>query len=236
MRNLKSLTKKLFLNLLLVLMIGCAGPNRKPETQFMGSVQGAMTGAASGAMTGFHLGIGAGPAALAGAGVGALAGGMQGYAHDVLQEKNEKLQKQINKEEERAKVHQILRAHYEDRLRLSPSREIYPADTFFFGDERKICRDRVPLVTEISKLTKERMPWSRFAVTAYVKSADEDSEFAKDLAESRAKEISNYLIKAGIEPRRVVARGVIVPNEVIVDPTDKPGRYSQAIEFSLLDR
>ena len=244
-RSLLMRFPKVFL-LTTAFLTSCVGPVREPDTQGTGTVFGAMEGAASGAITGFNLGIGTGPGALVGAGLGGLAGGMQGYAADVLEQENLKIQKQITKQERIIFAHQILKQHYEKRLRVHPSREIFPADIFFSGDERKIRQSSVPIVEEIAKLTKERMPWSRFAVISYVKSNEEVKEDDLDyntkvryqlgLTEARAKEISNYLIKAGIEPRRILARGTIIAAPILVDPEDKPLRYSQAIEFALLDK
>ena len=85
-------------------------------------------------------------------------------------------------------------------------------------------------------MNKDRLSWSRLVVQAYVKSPDAESAYAKQLAEGRAREIFDWLVQAGIEPRRIVARGVVVPEPVLVDPADDPLRYAQAVELIPLDR
>lgn len=222
--------------LLLASLGACAGATPGPDKQFAGELRGAVTGAGAGAVTGFQLGAGSGPGALVGAGLGAVAGGISGAMTDATEEASLALSRNVRVERERATVHEVLQDHYVRRMELHPSRDIYPADLFFNGDAERLCPSAVPIVKEIARLTKHRMPWSRFVVASYVRSGKEPSAYAKHLAEARAKEIADALIKYGVEPRRVLARGVVVDAPLVKDPYDHPDRYSQAIEFLPSDR
>jgi outer membrane protein OmpA-like peptidoglycan-associated protein len=227
-------TRSAFIISTLTLLLGaCAGPTPGPDKQFEGELTGALSGAGAGAVTGFQLGVGTGPGAFVGAGFGAVAGGIQGAMDDLSEAQTALLQARIKKEKERAAVHEILQEHYQRRLELFPSRDIFPADIFFSGDDSKLCRRGVALVGEIAKMNKFRAPWSKLVIASYVKSSDPESDYAKFLSEKRAKEIGDYFVKSGIEARRVEARGVIVDAPIVVDPTDHPARYSQAIEIIL---
>ncbi len=230
--------KKLSLTFSIIVasLTGCAGPYQGPDKQFAGSVQGAATGAGAGAVTGFQVGAGTGPGALVGAGLGAVAGGIQGIVQDKNEEDLLRLSAATRTEREKAYVQEILTEHYKRRLELFPTRDIYPADLFFNGDESKLKRSAIPLVKEIAQLNKKRLAWSRLAVVAYAKAATPESEYALKLCELRSKEIGDYLILGGIEPRRIETRVVILDSPLVLDPTDKPTRYSQAIEIVPLDR
>lgn len=223
--------------------IGCTGAVRGPDKQFSGGLQGAVTGAGAGAITGFQLGVGSGPGALVGAGLGAVAGGIHGATRDSAEEGTLKLSKMTQVERQRAVVHETLQDHLTRRLELHPSRDIYPADLFFNGDDTKLCAQGLPLVRELARLSKHRMPWSRLAVTAYVRGEDteargatKEESYSMRLAELRAREIADHLVRSGLQPRRIEARAVVVDAPLLKDPLDHPDRYSQAIELVYLDK
>jgi outer membrane protein OmpA-like peptidoglycan-associated protein len=60
--------------------------------------------------------------------------------------------------------------------------------------------------------------------------------YVRHLTNRRAREIVNELVKAGIEPRRLETRSVIVDAPVVIDPKDNPTRYNQAIELIPVDK
>lgn len=222
-----------------------------PDKQGGGMLQGAATGAVSGAVTGVQLTSSSGPGALAGAGVGAVAGALQGALVDTVEEEQRQLGKEIITEAEIAQAHRILAEHYERRLELHPTRDIYPADYFFYADQAKLNRVSRPLVKEIARLNKERLPWSRLVITSYVRSkplASQErkgaepiiepkvADYSAYLAEERSKALMNELVRNGIEPRRIEARAMIIDAPILIDPKDDPVRYNQAIEISPVDR
>ncbi|MDC0357637.1 OmpA family protein [Oligoflexia bacterium] len=220
----------------LVLIVGCAGPYPGPDKQAAGGLQGATAGAGAGAITGFQVGAGTGPGALVGASVGAIAGGVKGYTRDQAEESLLDLAAGTRHERQVGYAHEVLSDHYKRRLELHPTRDIFPADLFFAGDDVKLRSSARGLVRELARLNKQRLAWSRLVIAAYVKATDKDSTFAKHLAEERARELSDYFIRFGIEPRRIVARAVVVEEPILIDPHDDPARYCQAIELIPLDR
>lgn len=234
---------KRFTALTISFFIGCTGAVKGPDKQFSGGLQGAVTGAGAGAITGFQLGVGTGPGAFVGAGLGAVAGGLHGAARDGEEENTLKLSAMTQEERQRAIVHETLQDHLARRMELHPSRDIYPADLFFQGDDTKLCSQGLPMVKELARLSKHRMPWSRIAVTAYVrgenieeKGGSKEESYSMRLAELRAREIADHLVRAGLQPRRVEARAVVVDAPLVKDPLDHPDRYSQAIELVYLDK
>lgn len=229
----------------LVLVLGLAGasfsgcaddPFYGPDKQFSGSLVGAATGAGAGAVTGFQLGAATGPAALVGAGFGAVAGGVHGAVKDRSEEDYLVLAARTSRERSRSYAQEILAEHFERRMKLHPTRDIFPADLFFAADETRLRPGGVQLVRELAVMNKNRLPWSRLAIVAYVKGEEGPSGFAADLASKRIEEIGDYLVRSGIDPRRIEAKPVIVKEPVLVDPLDDPSRYAQAIEFVPLDR
>lgn len=230
--------------------VGCAGPYAGPDKQFAGSLQGAAVGAGGGAVTGFQLGAGTGPGALVGAGLGAVAGGIQGFAHDRMEENMLALANETREERKRAIVHEILTDQYKRRMELHPTREIYPADLFFSGDDVKLKPGGAAIVRELAQLNKTRLAWSRLVIASYVRSRPStvvnvdtgveasapESAYAKHLSEGRARELVDYFVRSGIEPRRLQTRSVVMSEPILVDPDDAPGRYNQAIEIIPLDR
>src|SRR5262249_53960994 len=133
-------------------------------------------------------------------------------------------------------AHEILSDQYKRRLELHPSREIYPADLFFYGDQAKLRHGAEPLVREIANMNKQRLPWSRLVVASYARSTGEKSDYALQLAQRRSRELVNQFVHAGLEPRRLIARGVVIDAPVLIDPNDDPMRYNQAVEIIALDK
>lgn len=220
-----------------VLVAGCSSdPVPGPDKQFGGELSGALTGAGAGAVTGFQLGSGTGPGALVGMGLGAVAGGIQGASQDWYEEDMLALAAATSKERQRAIVHEILAEHYRRKAELHPTRDIFPADLFFFGDTVTLRPGAEALVYEIARMNRERLPWSRLEVVAYSKANDPASPYGRHLAERRSREICDYLVRGGIEPRRVIAKAVLIDEPLLEDPVDAPGRYNQSIELIAVDR
>jgi outer membrane protein OmpA-like peptidoglycan-associated protein len=211
-------------------------PVEGPDKVFVGEAQGAMAGAGAGAITGAQLTAGAGPGALVGAGLGAVAGGIQGFAEDSREEKMMAMAAESQQARAVAYAQQVLSEHYARRAELYPSRDIFPADIFFRGDETKLRPSAIPVIAELAQLNKDRLAWSRLTIAAYIKSADENSVYAQRLADRRARSISNAMVRYGIEPRRLQTRGVVISAPLVIDPQDDPLRYSQAIELIALDK
>ncbi len=224
-----------FASLLLVLC-ACTGPYPGPDKQGAGTLRGAATGAGAGAVAGFQLGAGTGPGAVVGAGVGAVAGGISGAVQDNLEESMMAIAAQTRKQREVSYAQDMLAEHLQRRLELHPTRDIFPADIFFNGGESKLRKSAEGLLKEIVRLNKNRLPWSRLAVASYVKSSEPESHYAHSLAADRALAISNFMIRAVVEPRRLVSRAVVLNEPLLIDPSDDPLRYNQAIELIPLDR
>ena len=222
--------------LALTMLIACAAPVSGPDKQFAGMMQGAAVGAGAGAVTGAQVAAATGPGVAVGAGFGAVVGGVKGYLADLDEDRLMRLAGEMRHERQRAIAHEILQDHYAKRLEVHPTRDIYPADLFFFGDESKLRQCGRILVREMARMNKERIPSSRLAVVAYNMSKNQDVRYGRELAERRARAITNELIKSGIEPRRVEARAVIIDEPLVLDPNDHPDRYRQAIELLPLDR
>ncbi|MGI6525567.1 MAG: hypothetical protein ACOX2O_09815 [Bdellovibrionota bacterium] len=211
-------------------------PQHGPDKQFGGTLAGAASGAGTGAITGFHLGAGSGPGALAGAGLGAVAGGVHGAVRDSVEESLLKTSAELQKEREIAIAHETLQDHYRRRMELHPARDIYPAEYFFDADQIKVRCSAKALIREIAALNKKRYPWSRLIVAMYIKADNENSEYAQHLVEGRARALGDALVRAGLEPRRIETRAVIVPAPILIDPLDAPDRYNQAVELIPVDR
>lgn len=234
--NKSMMALRAFLLAAAVACVGCAPATPGPDKQFAGTLEGAALGAGSGAVTGFHVSAAAGPGAAIGAGFGAVVGGIQGLMADQEEAAMLALAAQSRGERERARVHEILNEHFQRRLELHPTRDIYPADLFFDGDGASLRPGAEALLDEIARLSKRRLPWSRLAIASYAKSSSKDSEFARHLNERRSQAIGDRLVRAGIEPRRVVTRAVVLDQPILIDPHDKISRYNQAIEIIPLDR
>ena len=222
--------------LFLLLLNGCVSQVGGPDKQFAGLAQGAALGAGAGAVTGAQVAAATGPGAAVGAGLGAVVGGVKGYLADPDEDRMMKAAVEIRMERQRAIVHEILQDHYEKRLELHPTRDIFPADLFFYGDQVELRPCARMLVREISLMNKERLPSSRLAVIAYGMTRDLESVYVRELGEKRAKAVVNAMVEFGIEPRRVEAKSVLINGPLVMDPNDHPDRYRQAIEFVPLDR
>jgi len=227
---------KIFCVCLFSLLTACAGPTPGPDKGGAGLLSGAASGAGAGAITGFQVGAGTGPGADIGAGFGAVAGSLSGLGADQDEEALLKLSAETRRERERSVAHEILQDQFARRMQLHPTRDIYPADLFFLGDESELRPDARVLVRELGRMNKERLSWSRLAVVSYVKTSGKKSDFARHLATKRAREICNHFVQAGLEPRRVEGRGVMIAAPLLIDPADRPDRYNQAIEIVPLDR
>ena len=206
-------------------------------------VTGVASGAGAGAIAGFQMAAGSGPGAVVGAGFGAVAGSIQGLAQDSAEDQVMALANQTQSERERAVAHEVLQDHYSRRMAFFPSRDIFPADIFFAADSAKLRPSAEPLVAELARINKTRLPYSRLIIQVYTKAREvgpdgkpQPSEFARYISETRAREIVNHMITYGIAPRRLVARGVIVGAPIVVDPNDDPLRYAQAVEIIPVDR
>lgn len=229
--------RRLFILLLGLAVSGCFHtPSPGPDKQFSKLLSGAITGAGTGAVAGFHLTSATGPGAFVGAGFGAVAGGMHGFVFDLQEEAQMALERQTRRERQVAYAHRLLAEHFRRRIELHPTRDIFPADYFFEADSATLRNSAKVLVDELAWLNKNRYPWSRLVIATYVKSKDADSQYAQHLALERSKELGDYFIRSGIEPRRITTRAVIVDEPLLLDPVDNRDRYAQAIELIPLDR
>jgi len=238
MRSL--LTVFIILNfLILVGLPGCtpfsSEPAPGPDKQGVGMLSGAALGAGSGAITGAEVSAGAGPGALVGAGLGAVFGAFSGLGTDLIEEDQIRREEEEQRMRELAWVQEVLAEHYQRRLELHPSRDIFPADLFFCSDSSELNPQALILVHELAALTRQRMPWSRLVIASYMTAADRDSQYASFLGKKRAERIALEFVKAGVEPRRVYTRAVTIDKPVLIDPDDSPSRYRQAIEIIPLD-
>jgi outer membrane protein OmpA-like peptidoglycan-associated protein len=217
---------------------GChTTPVEGPDKMFAGSSIGALEGAGAGAITGAQFTVATGPGAAIGAGFGAVMGGIHGAMRDELEETQMRIVRRTEVEKRRIAAQETLSAHYQRRMEMHPTRDIYPADIFFRGDSSKMCPSGVGIVREMAALNRFRLPYSRLVVVAYAKSAGtEDTTYVQHLTDRRSREFLNQLVKAGVEPRRLETRSVIVDAPVLLDPKDDPTRYNQAIEIIPIDR
>lgn len=211
-------------------------PKPGPDKQAVGTFTGAAIGAGTGAVYGAQVGAGAGPGAWVGAAFGAVYGLFSGLGVDLLEEDGMRRELEEQRLREIAWVQEVLDEHYARRLELHPNRDIFPADWFFEGDSAELKPSAVILARQIGYLTKQRMPWSRIVVAAYVTTNDKSSTYAQYVTKKRAEEIALQFVRAGMEPRRVLTQGVPVSQPILIDPDDSPSRYRQAIEIIPLDR
>lgn len=219
------------------LLAGCVQhPVEGPDKVFAGEAVGALEGAGAGAVTGAQVSAGAGPGALVGMGVGAVVGAIHGAVRDGIEESDRRTEWEIAEEKSRQNAQHILAEHYAKRLELYPNRDIFPADLFFRGDSAKMCPTGLGLVKELVRMNQFRVPNSRIVIAAYAKSSAKDSPYAMHLTERRSREFVNQMVRAGMEPRRLETRSVVVDAPVVLDPKDHPTRYNQAIEIIAIDR
>jgi outer membrane protein OmpA-like peptidoglycan-associated protein len=212
-------------------------PVHGPDKQFSGTAVGAMEGAGAGAVMGFQMGVATGPGAAIGAGFGAAAGAIQGALRDSTEELEMETSKTLALESRRSVAQQLLTDHYRRRMAIHPSRDIYPADLFFDGDSARVSPRGAGVLEEVARLNKQRLPYSRLIVAAYAKSVGgEESSYIQHLTDRRSRAVVNQLIKAGIEPRRLETRSVIIDGPLVIDPQSDPTRFNQAIEIIPIDR
>lgn len=240
----------------------CVGPTPGPDKAGEQLLLGAASGAGSGAVTGAQLSAGSGVGALVGAGFGATAGFIRGITQDQFEERLLRMSESLRRERALSYAQQVLVEHYQRRQELHPTRDIFPAEIFFRGDESQLRMTAYPILEELVRLNKDRLAWSRLAVASYVRSNEEEEEdpagedsdqgkeevdteandtflrpsYAQHLAEKRAEAIGDAFVRLGLEPRRIVARPVIVREPILIDPHDRIDRYNQAIELIPLDR
>jgi outer membrane protein OmpA-like peptidoglycan-associated protein len=217
--------------------LGCSSqPVPGPDKLGRDEGIGALEGAGAGMVVGAQVGAGTGPGAAIGAGFGAVAGAIQGLMKDSLEETEMKTEAEIKATRERIVAQDVLAQHYEMRMQMHPGRDIYPADVFFRGDSHKMCPQGIAVVKEIARMNEFRLPYSRLIVASYAKSTNPDSAYVSHLTERRAREFVNQLVRAGVEPRRLETRAVVVDAPVLIDPRDNPTRYNQAIEIIAIDK
>ena len=223
---------------LALLLSNCVptGPVPGPDKQAVGTVEGAAVGAGVGAVTGFQLGLATGPGAAVGAGMGAVAGGLQGLVRDQSEEGLLKLAAETKEERRRAFAQEVVSEQLKRRVELHPTRDIYPADLFFYADETKLRPMADDIVREIARINKNRFPWSRLVISAYIKAADEESQYAATLGKKRCQALGDSFVTAGFEARRIETRVVLVKEPLLIDPQDRADRYNQAFELIPADR
>jgi outer membrane protein OmpA-like peptidoglycan-associated protein len=221
-------------------MAGCSPsvdkPIPGPDKQGAGLIEGSAVGAGAGAVYGAQVTSATGPGAFIGAGFGALAGAITGFGTDQIEEEQLRTEREQRRLQEISWAQEVIAENYAMRLEMHPNRDIYPADLFFDGDSHKLKPEAKILARELGKMTRDRMPWSRIVIASYVTADAEDSEYANFVSAARAKSIALGFIKSGVEPRRVLTKGVVVSEPIFVDPEDTSDRYRQAIEIIALDK
>lgn len=220
------------------LAVGCSrAPVEGPDKAFSSAAVGAMEGAGAGAVMGFQMSAATGPGAAIGAGFGAAAGMIHGIVKDQFEETQIKTEAELRVATRRARAQEALAEHYKRRMALHPARDIYPADLFFSGDSATMCPRGVGMIREIARMNEFRLPYSRLVVAAYAKSTgSSETSYVQHLTDRRSREFVNQLIRAGVEPRRLETRSVIMEGPLVLDPNDDPTRYNQAIEIIPVDR
>ena len=225
---------------MLIALICSLGCTRKavsgPDKQFSEMISGAATGAGAGAVTGFQIGAASGPGAAVGAGIGAISGAIQGASGDLTEDQQIELKQKTFETRQIVQAQQILQEHYKVRAELFPTRDIFPADLFFYGDEVKLRPEAKWLVSEIARMNKTRLAYSRLVIAVYAKSKEPESPYALHLTERRSRELVDAFVKSGLEPRRLSTRPEVISEPLLIDPHDKPERYNQAVEFIAIDR
>jgi outer membrane protein OmpA-like peptidoglycan-associated protein len=220
------------------LVVACAPtttPVQGPDKAGFGLLKGAAVGAGSGAVTGAQLSSITGPGAVVGAGFGAATGFLKGALMDEQEEVTIEDEKILSRLESRLAAQQYLLIHYQDRERLKLNRDFFPANWFFEKGEMKIRVSARHLVAEIAKLSQVRNPASRILVTAYVTAPTHESEYSRTLAKRRSTTFARELIRQGVEPRRLVTRGIVMDEPILADPAYQANQYREAIELDFVD-
>lgn len=219
-----------------IFLSGCSVSVEDQQRDTGGAIHGALTGAGAGVVTAFQVAAPTGPGAFIGAGFGAVAGGVTGAIENQKEGDVAKMQHQTDVLKYRTEIQALLEKHYQKRLELHPTRDIFPADLFFEADTAKLSKKGDALTHELALLNKERLPWSRLVIASYVKSSSENNEFADYLARRRAVILGDAFVHYGIEPRRIETRPVTISSSIVKDPESAPFRYAQAIELIVADR
>lgn len=206
-----------------------------PDKQASGTLLGAAVGAGAGAVTGAQVAAATGPGAWIGAGFGAVYGMLKGIGLDIIEEEQLAQEAELELLKERAWAQAVLSEHYARKTQMHPDRDIFPADWFFESDKCELKYEAYALVDEIAKLQEVRKPWSRIVVAVYNK-APKSSEYSEHLATKRAKAVAVQMVRGGIEPRRLLAKGISISQPVLIDPEDRDDRYNQAVEIIALDK
>lgn len=207
-----------------------------PDKSALGLATGAALGTGAGAAAAHHLTHAAGPeGALIGLGFGSIYGLVSGFSHDLIEENQLYRLDQQQVLRDMIWAQDLLSQHYQRRIELHPSRDIFPADWFFDGDSSDLKPQAEVLVNQIASLTQQRMPWSRIVIASYSTSVDPESTYSKYINRRRAAKIARGFVVSGVEPRRIFTKSITMPDPVLVDPHDDPARYKQAIEIIPLD-
>jgi len=221
-----------------LLLPGCADyskPIPGRDKQGAGLVSGALMGAGSGIITGAQFGASVGPGAFIGMGFGALWGSLQGLGLDLLEDEDFRILLEVAKTDDEVLAQYTLLEHIEIKSELHPGRDIFPADIFFENGDVKLSRNGAAVARLVTGILSRRSPSSRLEITSYIVSRDKKSTYAKFLGKKRNNAIGITLVGAGIEPRRLVFKTVVVDNPIVIDKYDSRNRYAQALEFALMD-
>ncbi len=200
-----------------VFLPGCADyskPIPGKDKQGAGLVSGAMMGAGSGIITGAQFGAATGPGAFIGMGFGALWGSLQRLGLDLLEDEDFRILMEVAKTDDEVLAQYTLLEHFEIKSELHPGRDIFPADVFFDNGDVKISRNGAAVARLITKILSQRSPSSRFEIVNYIVSSDKKSTYAKFLGKKRNNSLGFTLVQAGIEPRRLVFKTIVVPGLV----------------------
>lgn len=211
------------------------GPKAGPDKQGYGLFSGAVIGAASGAITGAQFTSSAGPGAWIGAGFGAVWGALQGLGLDILEEEDMRLFEILADREDDVWAQYAFLEHLELKKEIYPNREIFPADNFFNGDQTELSEEGRILAKYLARYVFSQNSFSRIQVTSYIQTRDQTSAFTRHTTKRRAQALALVFAQNGIEPRRVVLQTVAIGSPLVDDRYDSFHRYSQAVEFSLLD-
>lgn len=227
--------KKLLVFVILVCSCASPRPEPGPDKQGYGLISGAAMGAASGAITGAQFAASAGPGAWIGAGFGAIWGSLHGLGLDILEEEDMRLFQELAQREDDIWAQYAFLEHVELKRELFPNRDIFPADNFFSGDNVNLTEEGKILARYLAKYVFSRDSFSRIQISSYVQTKDLQSPFTKHLTKKRAQALALVFSQQGVEPRRIVLQTVALGSPLVDDRYDSFNRYSQAIEFSLLD-
>ncbi len=214
---------------------GSTKPIAGPDKQGLGLITGGLLGAGSGMITGAQLSAPSGPGVVIGALFGAVWGSLHGLGIDLIEEEELRLLEEVDRLHEDIWVQNVLLMHYEKKNEIHPDRDIFPADEFFIGDRVQVSRSGKLLARAIARKYMMANPSSRVLITSYQASHGEDSFYSSYLGKRRAQAIAREFVSAGLEPRRFVLKSVRLGSPLVDDPYDIPARYTQAVEFSLLD-